>query len=53
MNLTFSRSAFAGWGGLALALTGCIDQISADLPAPPKVLVMNSTSARTACSGCR
>jgi len=42
MNLTFFRSAFAGWGGLALALTGCIDQISADLPAPPKALVMNA-----------
>jgi hypothetical protein len=26
----------------ALALTGCIDEISADLPAPPKVVVVNS-----------
>jgi hypothetical protein len=42
MNRTFLRSALAGWGGLALALTGCIDQISADLPTPPKVLVVNS-----------
>ncbi|MET4074194.1 DUF4249 domain-containing protein [Hymenobacter sp. UYCo722] len=42
MNLILSRSLLAGWGGLLLALTGCIDQISADLPAPPKVLVVNS-----------
>ena len=42
MNLIFFPSALAGWCGLALALTGCIDQISADLPAPPKVLVVNS-----------
>ena len=27
---------------LALVLSGCIDQISADLPAPPNVLVVNS-----------
>jgi hypothetical protein len=27
---------------LAAAATGCIDQISADLPPPPKVLVLNS-----------
>ena len=42
MNPTLLRSALAGWSGIALALTGCIDQISADLPAPPKVLVVNS-----------
>jgi hypothetical protein len=29
---------------LALGCGSCIDQISADLPAPPKVLVMNSIS---------
>lgn len=42
MNPISPRSALAGCCGLALALTGCIDQISADLPAPPKVLVINS-----------
>lgn len=42
MTPTLLRSALAGWSGIALALTGCIDQISADLPAPPKVLVVNS-----------
>ena len=42
MNRIITRSALTGWGGLALALTGCIDQISADLPVPPKVLVVNS-----------
>ncbi|NVO32892.1 DUF4249 domain-containing protein [Hymenobacter lapidiphilus] len=35
----FSLVAFAG---VPFALASCIDQISADLPAPPKVLVINS-----------
>ena len=44
MTVRFYRFPLLLLASLAFALSGCIDQISADLPAPPKVLVMNSIS---------
>lgn len=42
MNRPFVCSAFGGWCIVSSVLSGCIDQISVDLPAPPKKLVVNS-----------
>ena len=41
MNRPLAGSAFFGWCIISSFLTGCVDQISADLPAPPKKLVVN------------
>ena len=42
MKTLFSPFKAAAFAGCSLVFAGCIDQISADLPAPPKRLVVNA-----------
>lgn len=42
MSVRYTTVRLSVLATLALVLPGCVDEISADLPAPPNVLVMNS-----------